>query len=130
MVGAPCGYHPGVLRPTPDHLAPGPSLLVDGRPVAPVEVARTRRARRVGLLGRPPSEAALLLERTRSVHGIGMSRALDVAQCDADGRILAVHRLRPGGLVLPRRGVRRVVEAEAGALASWGATVGSTLSVR
>ena len=71
-----------------------------------------------------------MLERTRSVHGIGMGRALDVAQCDAEGRVVAVHRLRPGGLVLPLRGVRWVVEAEAGALDAWGATVGSTLSVR
>lgn len=71
-----------------------------------------------------------MLERTRSVHGIGMGRALDVAQCDAGGRVVAVHRLPPGGLVLPRRTVRWVVEAEAGAMASWGVTVGSTLSIR
>ncbi|MFN8018253.1 MAG: DUF192 domain-containing protein [Acidimicrobiales bacterium] len=104
-------------------------LLVDGRAVAPLEVAATRRARGVGLLGRDALEGALWLPRTRSVHTIGMRFAIDVAACDRAGRIVAVATLAPGRLLLPRRHVRTVVEAPAGALVAWGATIGSILAV-
>ena len=105
-------------------------LVVDGRDVAPAAVARSRRARRRGLLGRPPGPGALVLARTRSVHGLGMDRSLDVALCAPDGRVVAVRRLRPGGLVWPTRGTRWAVEADEGAFERWGLQVGSIVGVR
>jgi uncharacterized membrane protein (UPF0127 family) len=104
-------------------------LVVDGRRVATVEVAARRRARARGLLGRDGLDGALLLADTRSVHTVGMRFALDVARCDADLRVIDVVRLGPGRLTGLRRGVRHVLEAEAGRFAAWGLVPGSRLSV-
>ncbi|WP_421121881.1 DUF192 domain-containing protein [Aquihabitans daechungensis] len=104
-------------------------LVVDGRTVAPLEVAAGGRSRTRGLLGRDHLEGALLLAPTRSVHTFGMRFPIDVALCDRALRVIAVRTLVPGCLVLPRRLVRAIVEAEAGAFASWGLIAGSTLAV-
>jgi len=82
-----------------------------------VEIARTRRERMRGLLGRDglgPGRA-LLLERTRSVHTLGMRFALTIALLDRDLRAVHVATVRPGRVVLPRRRVRHVLELAAGA---------------
>ncbi len=105
------------------------TLVVDGHPVAPMEVATTRRARSRGLLGRDHLEGALLLDATRSVHTFAMRFPIDVALCTADLRVIAVRTLPPGRLTLPRRRVRSVLEAEAGAFAAWGLVAGSRLQV-
>ena len=105
-------------------------LLRDGEVLATLEVAADRRARSRGLLGRDGFEGALLLERTRSVHTVGMRFPIDVAVCDADLVVLRTRRLRPGRGTLPVRGGRHVLEAEAGAFARWGLVVGDQLEVR
>ncbi len=105
-------------------------LLRDGEVLATLEVAADRRARSRGLLGRDGFEGALLLERTRSVHTVGMRFPIDVAVCDADLVVLRTRRLRPGRVTLPVRGGRHVLEAEAGAFARWGLVVGDQLEVR
>ena len=105
------------------------TLLVDGRAAGPIEVARTHHERSRGLLGRDGLEGALLLPRTRSVHTVAMRFPIDVALCTADLEVVAVRTLVPGRFVLPRRGVRAVIEAEAGAFARWGITPGSRLAV-
>jgi hypothetical protein len=104
-------------------------LVVDGRPVAPLEVARTPRSRGRGLLGRDGVDGALLLRPARSVHTFAMRFALDVALCRADLTVVAVRTVAPGRLVLPQRAVRAVVEAEAGSFARWGLAAGSQLAV-
>jgi uncharacterized membrane protein (UPF0127 family) len=88
------------------HLAGGLTLFV----------ASTRRARRRGLarLDALAPDHALLLERCRCVHTVGMRFALDVVWIDAQG---AAVRLDPA--VGPRRlrGCRRacaVIECNAG----------------
>ncbi len=115
----------------PDPLSPSSPLhlVVDGRIAAPVEVAGTRRTRARGLLGRTGVEGALLLPRTSSVHALGMRFPLDVALCTEDLEVVAVRELRPGGLVLPRRSVRTVLEAERGAFHRWGLGPGSRLAI-
>lgn len=77
------------------------------------EVPRTRRERALGLLRRPSLErnAALLLERTRSIHTVGMRFHLAVAFLDDGFRVLEVVRARPGLVFLPRRRARHVLEA-------------------
>lgn len=103
-------------------------LVVDGHPVAPLEVARTRRARARGLLGRSALDGALWLPGVRSVHTVGMAFPLDVAWVSRDGRVLRVVRLRPGRLSGWRPRAAGTLEAEAGAFALWSLAPGSVLS--
>ena len=105
-------------------------LVAGGRVMASLEVASTRRERRKGLLGRDRFDGALLLERTRSVHTLGMRFAIDVAHCDADMRVLRVTTLRPNriGRFVPR--ARAVIEAEAGSFGRWGVERGAELEIR
>jgi len=70
-----------------------------------------------GLLGRrslQPDEA-LLLERTRSVHTFGMRFPILVALLDRDGVIRTIVSMVPRRVLLPRPGVRYVLEANPGA---------------
>ncbi|MER6121807.1 DUF192 domain-containing protein [Streptomyces sp. NPDC001795] len=96
-------------------------LMTAGTPgPVPLEVARSARARRRGLLGRDGIEGALLLSPANSVHTLGMRFAIDVAYLDRAMRVMAVRTMRPGRIGLPRPRARHVLEAEAGALARWG----------
>jgi hypothetical protein len=104
-------------------------LLVDDRAVAPAEIARTRRARALGLLGRNGIGGALVVPAASSVHTIAMRFTIDVALCTSDLEVVAVRTLVPGRLVLPRRRVAAVVEAEAGAFTRWGLAQGSRLTL-
>lgn len=75
-------------------------------------VPRARRERMRGLIGRAGLERdeALLLRDTRSVHTFGMRFAIGVVCLDRDLRVLHRLSVRPGRIVLPRRGVRHVLE--------------------
>lgn len=88
-------------------LLTGPRSLVLG-----VDVPTSRGERMRGLLrrdGLAPGRA-LLLERTRSVHTLGMRFEISVALLDRDLRVLATRRLPPRRLLFPRRRVRHVLE--------------------
>ena len=69
-----------------------------------------------GLLGRGSLSAGegLLLRRCRSVHTVGMRFPIDVVLLDAADRAVRILTVPPGRLVLPRPGVRHVLEAPAG----------------
>ena len=85
-------------------------------------------ARLRGLIGTADLHGALLLSRTSSVHGIGMRYSLDVAFLDDDLHVLATTTLRPMGFARSRAsGARHVLEARAGAFATWGLEAGSRL---
>ena len=105
-------------------------LIAGDRVVASLEVASSRRERRRGLSGRAGIEGALLLERTRSVHTVGMRFPIDVAHCDADMRVLRVTTMRANriGCLVPR--ARVVIEAEAGSFKRWGVAPGVELEIR
>jgi len=105
------------------------TLWRDGIPLGPVEVARSRRARRQGLLGRDGVDGALVLRPCRQVHTIGMGFPVDVACCASDGRVLRVTRLAPWRVSRPVLRSAFVVEAEAGAFVRWGVRAGSVLAV-
>jgi uncharacterized membrane protein (UPF0127 family) len=81
-----------------------------------VDVPETRRERMRGLLRRErlPPGRALLLERTRSVHTVGMRYPIMVARLDRELRVVAVRRMRPGRLVLPRARGRHILECPVG----------------
>jgi uncharacterized membrane protein (UPF0127 family) len=71
----------------------------------------TRRERRRGWLGRDRIEPrdALLLERSRAVHTIGMRVPITVVFLDRSWRVVRVVRAGPGRLLFCRR-ARRVLE--------------------
>jgi hypothetical protein len=109
-------------------------LIVDGRDVAPLVVASSWATRLRGLLsttpeGPPYPRGALLLSPANSVHGWGMRYTLDVAQLDAALVAVRVHTLRRGGLVVPRRGIHHVLEAESGAFSAWLLHPGSQVAI-
>ena len=102
-------------RPLPGGL----TLLVTG----------DRRSRRRGLAGLDagalPAGCALLFERCRSVHTIGMRFALDLVWVDAEGAVVRVDRA-----VGPRRvrtcvAARGVIETAAGDGERYAAALGS-----
>jgi uncharacterized protein len=105
------------------------SLLCDGRPVAPLEVADSLRARMKGLLGRHGIDGAMLLRPASSIHTLRMRFAIDVAFVDRDLVVLRTMTVPPGRVtrVVPR--ARAVVEAEAGAFARWGLRPGCQLGI-
>lgn len=58
-----------------------------------------------GLIGRMelPPASGMAFDRCRCVHGIGMTRPLDVVFIDSRGRVVSVRRLRPFALVFESR---------------------------
>jgi uncharacterized membrane protein (UPF0127 family) len=104
-------------------------LLRDGRVLATVEVAGTRKARRRGLRGRCEVEGALLLQPCRQVHTFGMRVPIDVAACARDGTVLWLMRLPPGRVSWPAWRAAFFLEARAGAFASWGIGIGDRLEI-
>ncbi|MEU0086565.1 DUF192 domain-containing protein [Streptomyces sp. NPDC006274] len=105
------------------------TLTVDGRPVAPVEIAAGYRTRRRGLLGRDGVDGAMLLTPCSGIHTIGMRFPIEVAYLDRELRVLAVRTMRPGRIGLPRLRARLVLEAAAGRLSAWGVRTGAELAV-
>ncbi|KSW18196.1 hypothetical protein ATM99_17685 [Cellulomonas sp. B6] len=101
---------------------------MDGVDVAPLAVADTWGARARGMLGRRPLPEAMWFVGEGAVHGVGMTRSLDVALLDADGHVVATTVLRPFGATAPRRGVVDVLEAPRGRFATWGLRPGSRLT--
>jgi len=107
--------------------ADGAVLVVDGREVAPLEVAGTRGARRRGLLGRDGLAGALLLVPCRQVHTVGLRFAIDVVWCDRRGRVLRVATMAPGRVSRPVWRARAVIEVAAGSAGPWGLCPGATV---
>jgi len=107
-----------------------PWLLRDDEVLASLEVADTRGARRRGLLGLDGFDGALLLERTRSVHSLGMRFPIDVAFCDSEMAVLKTMRVEPHRVTFPVLKAHSVLEAQAGSFARWGLCVGDDLEVR
>jgi uncharacterized membrane protein (UPF0127 family) len=78
----------------------------------------TRRRERVrGLRDRTKLalDHAMLFERCRSVHTVGMRFTIVVASLDRDGRVIHVRTMRPRRLMMPRPRVRSVLECHADA---------------
>jgi hypothetical protein len=79
-------------------------------------VPQTRRERMLGLLGRSTlgEGEALLLERARSIHTYGMRFAIVAVLLDRDLIVRRVRSIPPGRLLLPRPGIRHVLECGQG----------------
>lgn len=105
-------------------------VVRDGQVLASLDVASSFGSRLRGLLGRDGFEGALLLRPARSVHTIGMRFPVDVAHLDKDLCVLRVTTMRPWRVGLPLVRARAVLEAEAGAFASWQLRVGDVLEIK
>ncbi len=105
-------------------------LVSGGHVLASAEVARSRAARARGLLGRTSIEGALVIEKCRSVHTIGMKFPVDVAYLDAEGVVLKIVHMRPFRVGMPVRASARGVEAASGAFERWGLQVGQVVELR
>jgi hypothetical protein len=105
-------------------------LLRDGEVLAAADVAGHGLEGTRGLLGRRDYDRAMHFPRTRSIHTAGMRFALDVAFLDRDLVVLAVARVPPWRVALPRRGTRSILEASAGSFERWGLRVGDHLEIR
>ena len=93
------------------------TILVGPRARWVTDVPETHRERMRGLLGRKglPHGRAMLLERTRSVHTIGMRFEVSVAFLDRELNVLAVKRVPPGRVLRPRLRARHAFECRADA---------------
>ena len=107
-----------------------PWLVRDGEVLATLEVAGSPRERGRGLLGRDGIEGAILLQPAKSVHTIGMRFAVDVAHLDAELCVLRVTTMRPWRLGRQVPKAHDVLEAQAGAFASWELRPGDVLELR
>jgi uncharacterized protein len=105
-------------------------LLREGEVLASLEVARGRKARMRGLLGRDGIEGALLLQPCRSVHSMGLRFPIDVAFCDRDLVVVRIVRLGRFRATRPVIRAQAVIEAEAGSFARWALRLGDQLEVK
>jgi uncharacterized protein len=105
-------------------------LLCGDRVLASLELATTRADRRRGLLGRDTIDGAIMLERTRWVHTVGMRFAIDVAFLDKEGAVIKLITMTPRRIGVPMLSARRIIEARAGAFALWGLQLGDQLETR
>ena len=105
-------------------------LLSEAHVLASADVATDRAGRRKGLLGKDHLDGALVLERCRWIHTLGMRFDLDVAYLDGDGVVLKTVQMRRNRIGAPVWHARQVIEAEAGAFARWGLRVGDVVEVR
>ena len=105
-------------------------LVSGARVLASAEVAGERTSRRRGLLGRESFEGALVIERCRWVHTMGMKFPIDVAYLDEWGRVLKIEHLKPHRVSAPVKAARTVVEAESGAFERWGLHTGDQVEIR
>ncbi len=103
-------------------------LVVDGRTVAPVEMAVTRATRNRGLLGRSTLDGGLWIAPAKQVHTFRMAFAIDTAHVDRHGRVLHVATLRPGRLGRWGWRTHAILEATAGEFARWGLDRGSVVT--
>jgi uncharacterized membrane protein (UPF0127 family) len=105
-------------------------LVHDGTVLATLERADSVAKRTKGLLGLDQFEGALLLEKTRSVHTMGMKFAIDIAYCDDDLCVRRIVTMPPHRIARPDLGASCVIEAEAGRFAHWNVQVGDQLEIR
>src|SRR3974390_470247 len=104
-------------------------LLGAGTLSAAAELARSMRARALGLLGRDGLDGALVIP-ARSVHTVGMRFPIDVAFLSKELEVLDTIHMVPWRVAVPRLRSRMVLEAEAGAFERWHLNPGDHLELR
>jgi uncharacterized protein len=105
-------------------------LLRGGDVLASLDLARSWQDRAFGLIGRRSYEGAMLLEPCRSAHTIGLRFPVDVAFLDEHHVVIAMTRMAPNRVGMPRRSARSVLEAHAGAFERWNLSLGDELEIK
>jgi hypothetical protein len=105
-------------------------LLRDGDVICALEMTQSPKERRRGLRAGSGDAGAVQCEGARGRHTVGRSGAVDVAFLGADLAVLHLARLAPWRMARPRKGVRSVLEAEAGSWDRWRIRVGDQLEIR
>lgn len=105
-------------------------LVRDGAVLAAAEIARNRRDRVRGLLGRDTLEGALVIRPCKQVHTFRMRFGIDVAFCDAGGTVRHMTTMRPWRISWPVWSGTFAIEAEAGAFGRWGLQLGDVVEVK
>lgn len=105
-------------------------LVHEGTVLASVERADSLRARTVGLLGKKEYEGALLIDKTKSVHTMGMKFPIDVAFCDEEMRVIRIVTMRQHRVSKIEFGATCAIETEAGRFRHWRVEVGDQLEIR
>lgn len=105
-------------------------LVHDGTVLASLERAESFRARTVGLLGRRELDGVLLIDKTKSVHTMGMKFPIDVAFCDADLTVIRIVTMQKHRVSKIEFGAACALEAEAGRFRHWRVQVGDQLEIR
>jgi hypothetical protein len=105
-------------------------LVTNGRVLASADVLTSLPDRARGLLGKKGIDGAVVIERCRWIHTIGMRFAIDVAYLDRNNTVIRIATVRPNRVPAPVMRARRAVEAEAGAMARWGLQAGDVIEIR
>ncbi len=105
-------------------------LIRDGQVLASLEVARGSERRLKWLAGASLREGAFLVTGAKAAHSLGSHSAVDVAWLDDQMTVIALSRLRPFSLALPRRRATSVLYASAGAFGRWHLVVGDSLELK
>lgn len=105
-------------------------LVHEGRVLASLERADSLRDRMVGLLGKREYEGALLIDKAKSVHTLGMKFPIDIAFCDDDLRVIRIVTLQTQRVSKFERAAACVIEAEAGRFRHWKVEAGDQLEIR
>lgn len=95
-------------------------LLVEGERVARLEIAASPDRRARGLLGRKRLDGALLISPCNGVHTFRMRFPIDVAYVDRTWTVIDTVQMKRNRMGMFRVRARHVLEAEWGALESWG----------
>ncbi len=106
-----------------------PWLVREGEVLAVAEVARIRRERRRGLLGRDHIDGVLVLQPCRHVHTIAMRFPIDVAFCNREGTVVRTCCLRPWRVAPIVLRSSFVIEAASGAFERWRLRVGDVIEI-
>lgn len=105
-------------------------LLRGGDVLASLDLARSWSDRAIGLIGKRSFEGGMLLEPCRAVHTLGVRFPIDVAFLDSRRVVVAMTRMQPNRIGLPRRAARAVLEVPAGAFERWGLALGDELEIK
>lgn len=105
-------------------------LVHDGTVLASLERAESLRSRTVGLLGRNEIDGAILIDKAKSIHTIGMKFPIDVAFCDADMTVIRIVTMQKHRVSKIEFNAACAIETDAGRFRHWKIEAGDQLEIR
>ncbi len=105
-------------------------LVCGDQVLASLEIARTRKDRGMGLIGRTSLHGAFMIRPCKGVHTFGVKFPIDVVFCNNSMEIIDQISMKPNRFGLLRLRSACVIESQAGSVEKWGIRVGDVLEVR